>query len=440
MPTHDDHMHPVSVERSLLATLLHAGDAYAEISATIRAAHFCDRRHALIYGAVEQAARESQPISVVTVKDVLQRQGGYEAAGGDDYLDEVYCHVPAGGNVEWFAGRLVEAWKLRQLVEASRANIKAITDGGTFVEEIIEGCVERVLRIADQDTVGGPIALADDIQVAYQTSLDAREKPSSARIATGYAKLDCYLGGLQRGSLIVLAARTGMGKTALALNIAAQVAAEPAQRVVVFSMEMTRKEIADRVLAREAGLDVQRVALGLLDDSQRRKLAAAAARVAGPCERILLDAAGTITPAMIRAHVRRLQRRQPVSLVVVDYLQLVTSAGRAENQNVRIGQISRELKSMAMDLDVPVLALSQFSREAARRDGEPQLSDLRDSGSIENDANAVVFIHHDDMAAWQKGESDLATIIIAKNRNGMTGRFKMRWLGSCVTFEEIVGA
>lgn len=437
MTPRDDHMHPVSVERSLLATLLQAPSAFAEVSATVRTDHFSDRRHALIYGAIEQAYRESQPITVITVKDVLQRQTALAAAGGDDYLDEVYCHVPTGGNLEWFAGRILEAWRMRSLVEASQRNVQALRDGGTFVEDIIEECVERILRVADQDVVGGPVPLAQDVEAAYQTSLVAQEKPSVARIATGYPKLDRYLGGLQRGSLIVLAARTGMGKTALALNIAAQVAADPAQRVAVFSMEMTRKEIADRVLAREAGLDVQRVALGLLDESQRRKLAAAAARISGPCERILLDATGTITPQAIRGHVRRLQRRQPVSLVIVDYLQLVTGNGRAENQNVRIGQISRELKSLAMDLDVPVLALSQFSREAARRDGEPQLSDLRDSGSIENDANAVVFIHHEDMAAWQRGESDLATIIIAKNRNGMTGRFKMRWLGSCVTFQEI---
>ena len=440
MTLRDDHLHVPTVERALLGGIMLDGSALCDVRGALTADHFGDPRHGHIYGAMLQAEDQKTPISMPAVKDVLQRQGVLSAAGGDGYVQEVWAHAATAANIVWSAGRIIQASRLRQMAAACRDNIKAITEGGVDPALLLDACVERIEKVADSGVEDGPVPIAGDVGASLAAAREAQHtRLIPGGVSSGYAQLDRHLRGLQRGNLIVLAAQTGMGKTSLAWNIAASVASHPDHHVVVFSMEMTRKEIADRYLALCSGLPSDSIARGQLQPDQWQRLEQRC-RHAGITNRIHLNASGTITPSAIKAQVRRLMRKHEVVLVIVDYLQLCSTTRRAENQNVRISQISRDLKAVAMDLDVSVLALSQFSREAARRNGEPQLSDLRDSGAIENDANAVIFIHHEDMDAWRRGQSSEATIYIAKNRNGKTGRFKLQWLGQCVTFAEHASA
>jgi replicative DNA helicase len=277
--------------------------------------------------------------------------------------------------------------------------------------------------------------MCEDLTVVMaRAKATAQAGGSTGGTSTGFAKLDWWTAGLHPSNLIVLAALTGMGKTALAANIAANVARADTGAVVVFSMEMGRLEMAARLSASEVELDLRRLTGGELSEHELQRLDQAQEGLQAVGRNILLDVSGRVTAATIRTHLRRIARRQAIALVIVDYLQLCGTSAKAESQYVRTAMISADLKAIAVDFDVPVLALSQLSREAARRGGEPKLSDLRDSGTIEQDANVVVFIHRD-QGSNPNTDTD-ASIIVAKNRNGPIGKCTMRWSPKSVRFVE----
>ena len=292
--TRDDHLHVPTIERALLGGIMLDGSVLCDVRGTLTAGHFGDPRHAYIYAAMLQARDEKTPISMPAVKDVLQRQGKLSAAGGDKYVQEVWAHAATAANIVWSAGRIIQASRLRQMVAACRDNIKAITEGGVDPAILLDACVERVQKVSDTGIADGPAPIAEDVATSLAAAREAQHnRLIPGGVSSGYAQLDRHLRGLQRGNLIVLAAQTGMGKTSLAWNIAASVASHPERHVVVFSMEMTRKEIADRYLAACSGLPSDRIVTGQLQPDQWQRLEQRC-RHAGIVNRIHLNASGTI--------------------------------------------------------------------------------------------------------------------------------------------------
>lgn len=437
MATERDKDPMFSIEQSLIGGLLVDGDAILEISTDLYPSHFANEKLGSIYDAMKAVAHEGIAISPTSIGKRLRDRGEAKASAMEQYLHELWGSSASAADARWCAEEIRKAWRLRETGKACSEAVIALRADGVVHEEIVDKLQDRLDLIIKGSQSRGPRPMGQDIERCYLDSRTVADTGGTTGISTGYSRLDWWTAGLQGQSLIVLAAMTAMGKTSLAMNIAGNVARADAGIVVIFSMEMGRRELAGRLIAAETGLDLRRMTAGELGDKEWGRYDEAKSTLTPIADRIMLDVSGQVTPTTIRAHLRRLQRRHEISLVIVDYLQLCGTAERAESQYVRISTISGALKAIAVDFDVPVLALSQLSREAARRNGEPRLSDLRDSGTIEQDANVVVFIHQDIAGRGNAGATDTAEIIVAKNRNGPTGKFKMHWNPASVRFSDI---
>jgi replicative DNA helicase len=426
-----------SVEQSLIAALLVFPDAIAEVLGSLYPSHFANRKLGLAFEAMKSLAGRGVAISPTSVAKHLRDHGHFKSDDGEQYFHDLWGSSGSAANVVWCADEIRAAWQARETAKACNDAMAALGDGAADRVAIVDSLQAKLSNIEKCGSPAGPKPMAEDLTSAYVQAREAAASGTSSRgISTGFPRLDWWTAGLQPSNLIVLAAQTGMGKTSLAMNSAAQVARNGDGVVVIFSMEMGRRELANRLAASEAGLDLRRLTDGQLNDGEWARLDQAQGELAKVGENILLDVSGRVTTASIRAHLRRIAITRKISLVIVDYLQLCGTAERAESQYVKTSMISGDLKAIAVDFDLPVLALSQLSREAARRTGEPRLSDLRDSGTIEQDANVVIFIHRSSREA-DDPDANIATVIVAKNRNGPTGKFKMHWDAKSVTFSEL---
>lgn len=427
--------HYEDAELSALGAMMLDMHAAEALSHMLQPDDFYAPRHRVLFNAIQELTRRSDAVDLVTVRAQLERQDSLEEAGGLAYLAHVADYTPSASNAEHY-GRLVkEASILRRLYSASQEISKIVFQAELTAKEAVDQAEQLVFDVASEkddqklESVGALLTPAMD-----QIELIQKSGRGMMGLPTGFRDLDRMTAGLMNGDLIIIAARPSMGKTSLALSIAENIAHSGEVAVALFSLEMSKEQLVTRLICSEAKVNSQRIRLGAISDSDWAKLTKACNRLdRAP---LYIDDTPAATMFDIRAKCRRLRDEKPLGLVVIDYLQLMSTANRSENRNQEIAEIARGLKAFARDFKTPVIALSQLSRAIEKRtSNEPLLSDLRESGAIEAEADVVMFIHRDlyyDKKEAQDEEpveghdrTETADIVIAKQRNGPTGKVRI---------------
>ncbi len=438
-------------EEAVLASLLVDEDAIYKVQGLIRPEDFYREQNRWTYEACLALWERNESINQVTVAHELARQGRLEDAGGPAFLSRIVSELPTPIGVEHYAGIVRRDWTYRQLIGASAQISQLAYQGGADLEAVLGRAEGLILALRGGERFRDFVHIRQLLEQYLEApGIDAIGAGLAGQVRSGFVDLDTLLGGLKRSDLIVLAARPGLGKTSLALNVARNAAVGQHGRVAVFSLEMAAAQLAQRLLAAESGIDSTRLRLGEQSEAEERRVMHAMGVLAEA--EIYVDDTAVQRVMEIRAKARRLHQEQPLDLIIVDYLQLIHgSAARSDNKVAEMSEISRALKELARELDVPVLACSQLSRAPEQRVPHvPMLSDLRESGSIEQDADVVVFIYREDVYVtqeqWQKDHPDrpsdaypegIAQVIVAKHRNGPTGTIHLRFQKNLTRFEDL---
>ncbi len=435
--------HSLEAESSVLGGLLLDNHAWENMGDLLVADDFYRYEHRLIFAAMADLMNASKPADVITVFEALQRKGKAEEVGGLPYINSLAQFVPSASNIRRYAEIVRERSILRKLVSASdEISTRAFNTQGLEVAKVLDEAEQKIFKIGEEssrmkqgfvsmDTL--VVDLMDKVQELADNPTDVTGVP------TGFYDLDRMTSGLQAGDLVVLAARPSMGKTSLAINIAEHVALNEHMPVAVFSMEMGAAQLAVRIVGSIGRIDQGRLRTGQLSQDEWPRFAEAIDQLKDiPLH---IDESSGLTPSELRANARRLARREgKLGLIVVDYLQLMSgsSGGREENRATELGEISRGLKMLAKELQCPVIALSQLSRGVeSRTDKRPMMSDLRESGAIEQDADIIMFIYRDDYYNKESKDPGVAEVIIAKQRNGPTGTVRLSFLKPLTRFESL---
>jgi replicative DNA helicase len=429
--------HSVDAERSVLGAILLENNAINRAQEILAENDFYRDTHRRIFKVMAALSERATAIDPVTVKEELVRSGDLEAVGGPAYIASLLDGVPHSSNIEHYAKIVREKAVLRRLIDAGGEIVKTAYEASRDVDEILDQSERLVFEIAQDQMRTGFLpmrAIADQSLKTIERLSEHRELVTG--LATGFSTLDEMTSGLQPSDLVVIAARPGMGKTSLALNIA-QHAARDGKSIGVFSLEMSREQLFLRLLTGQARIDAHLMRTGRLRREGWEKVMAAFGELAG-MPIFIDDTAGTGVLEM-RAKSRRLKLEHGLDLLIVDYLQLMRGRGRAENRNQEISEISRSLKELAKELRLPVIAISQLSRAPEQRgnDRRPQLSDLRESGAIEQDADLVMFIYREEVYKPTEENRGMAQIIIAKQRNGPIGNFDLAFIRDYTRFEDL---
>lgn len=442
--------HSIEAEQSVLGGLLLDNQAWDRLADLITAADFYRHEHREIFKALGQLINATKPADVITVFELLKSAGVEDQCGGLQYLNAIAQSVPSAANARRYAEIVREQAVLRSLIAAGDEMITdALYPAGRQVSQILDNAETRILRIGEEGQKSRQIWRSSDALVveAIDRITEAAERGAGdvTGITTGYANLDSMTSGLQAGDLVVLAARPSMGKTALAINIGEHVAIKECLPVLVFSMEMGAGQLMNRMIASTGRIDHQAIKTGRLSDDEWARLSEAAETL-GKAP-IHIDESAGLSPNELRARARRKAREcgGKLGLIVVDYLQLMSPSevagggrGAAENRATVIGEISRGLKALAKELQCPVIALSQLNRSVETRpDKRPLMSDLRESGAIEQDADVIMFIYRDEYYNKDTKEPGIAEVIIGKHRNGPTGTVKLTFLKTLSRFENL---
>ena len=435
----------MEAESSVLGGLLMANDAWDQVGDLLTDSDFYRHEHRLIYAAIGGLINALKPADVVTVYQALEAIGKGEEVGGLPYLNSLTQFVPNAANTRRYAEIVRENSILRSLVTVGdEICTAAFNPAGRPVTQLLDECEQKLLRIGEDGSrmKQGFQAMDKLVAQVLDRVQELADRPDElAGTATGYVDLDRMTAGLHGGDLVILAARPSMGKTALAINIAEHVALKEGLPVAVFSMEMGAAQLTTRILGSIGQIDQQHLRTGQLTDDEWPRLTEAVEKMRAVD--LHIDETGGLTISELRANARRLARQcgGKLGLIVVDYLQLMTvpSGGRNdENRATAVGEISRGLKLLAKELNCPVLALSQLSRAVeARQNRRPMMSDLRESGAIEQDADVIMFIYRDDYYNKQSREPGVAEIIVSKQRSGPTGTVRLAWRSHLTRFESL---
>lgn len=420
----------IDAECGVLGSILIDPEAIVLIASTLQAHDFYRDAHRKIYDAIVYLNQHDQPADFITLCNELEGRGQLEDVGGASYITSLVNQVPTSGNVEYYANIVSGKGQLRDTIHASGLVAAEAYEPDADAEEVLNNAQQKFFEIALRQQRGNGFTSSSAIMDSRMNRLDYLQQHRGAIIGvpTGFTDLDRMTGGLQRSDLIVLAARPGVGKTSLALSLAANAALKYKQRVGVFSLEMSKEQLGDRLISMVARVDQSRMRTGWLGDADWAKVVDASDRIAEAP--IWIDDTAGISTMEMRSKARRLQAEQGVDLIIVDYLQLMVagSGKKHENRVQEVSEISRNLKGLARELNVPVLALSQLSRSVENRQSKvPQLSDLRESGSIEQDSDIVMFIYRDDVYNPSAENKHTAALILAKHRNGPIGELSLYW-------------
>ncbi|MDR9853708.1 replicative DNA helicase [Paenibacillus sp. VCA1] len=417
----------LEAEQAVLGAILLQSEAMITAMERVQPEDFYDASHQLIYEAMIQLGEENQPIDLVTLTSRLQDKGQLEDVGGVSYLAKLAHAVPTAANVEYYAQIIEEKSMLRRLIRTATQIVSEGYSGGEDVSGMLSDAERRILEISNRRTGSGFVAIRDVLMEVFdRVEVLNQQGGSTTGIPTGFVDLDRMTNGFQRSDLIIVAARPSVGKTAFALNIAQNVAVRAKETVAIFSLEMSAPQLVNRMICAEANLDANLMRTGdFKTDEDWAKLTMGIASLAEA--EIYIDDTPGITVADIRSKCRRLKKEKGLGMIVIDYLQLIQGRGKpGENRQQEVSEISRTLKQIARELMVPVIALSQLSRGVEQRqDKRPMMSDLRESGSIEQDADIVAFLYRDDYYNQETEKKNIIEIIIAKQRNGPVGTVEL---------------
>ncbi|SNC64236.1 primary replicative DNA helicase [Kytococcus aerolatus] len=435
-----DRMPPqdLDAERSVLGGMLLSKDAIADVLETVRGQDFYRPSHELIYDAILDIFGRGEPADAITVADELTKRGNLQRAGGQAYLHELMQAVPTAANAGYYAEIVAERAILRRLVEAGTRIVQmGYGQGGGEVEEVVNAAQAEVYAVADKRS-------SEDYQVIgdiFDATVDEIEHASGTQgemlgVPTGFADLDALTNGLHGGQMVVLAARPAMGKSTLGLDICRAASIEHGLTSAIFSLEMSKSEIVMRMLSAEASIPLQKLRKGDLDENDWAKIADIQGRLSSAP--LFIDDSPNLSLMEIRAKARRLKQQHNLKLVVIDYLQLMTSGKKVESRQQEVSEFSRALKLLAKEIEVPVIALSQLNRGPEQRtDKKPQMSDLRESGSIEQDADMVILLHREDAYEKESPRAGEADFIVAKHRNGPTATITVAFQGHLSRFKDM---
>ncbi len=427
--------HDLEAEQAIIGSMLTDRDAVISAIEILKEEDFYREDNKAIYTAILNLYNRAEPIDIITVKSELESMGKFEQVGGLEYLAELPEKVPTTANAMKYIKIVEEKSTLRRLIKTANEIIELGYSPTEDVEDIMEGAEKKIFNIMQEKNQKG-YAPIKDVLVESFTKLEElyNRKQHITGVPSGFTELDYRTAGFHGSELILIAARPAMGKTAFALNIATNAAVKANVPVAVFSLEMSKEQLVNRILCSESMVDSNKVRTGKLEEDDWTKLAG----TIGPLSEaeIFIDDTPGINITEIRAKCRKLKLEKNIGMVVIDYLQLIQGSNkRGGSREQEISEISRSLKILAKELDVPVIALSQLSRAAEQRpDHRPMLSDLRESGAIEQDADIVMFLYRDDYYNQDSEKKDIAEIIIAKHRGGSTGTVELLWLGSYTKF------
>ena len=418
----------LDAEASLLGSLLIDSDAIVKVADILSENDFYDERHRLIYASVKQLYDSHRPIDVLTLSDELKNKNNLEKIGGSKYLTELTNFVPTASHVNQYAEIVASKAMRRRLIKASQDITNFGYNEDQDLKELIEQAESRLFEVSQQHVKQDIVSLEQILTESFDRLDELHKDKGTIRgIPTGYKDLDNILAGLQRSDLIVLAARPSMGKTAMVLNLAHNVAVKAGQSVLMFSLEMSKEQLVDRILAKESGVNAWALRTGNLTDNDFEKIGQAMGTLSEA--QIFIDDTPSITVSDMRTKARREAHQRPLGLIIVDYLQLMSGGTRYHNEGNRvqeISEISRGLKGIARELNVPLIALSQLSRSVESRHPQiPQLADLRESGSIEQDADVVAFLYREEYYNPETERKNVMDVLIKKHRNGPTGNIEL---------------
>jgi replicative DNA helicase len=427
----------IQAEQGVLGSMLLESELISSAAEILKREDFYREDHGEIYECILSLFEKSEPVDIITVSDQLRARGSQDTTGGLEYLTHLVNMVPTTSNIKYYINSVYEKSILRKLIRVS----SEITDMGYEASEEVSIVLDRaeksIFDIIQKRNARGMIHISEVLNDAF-TKLEElyNNKGSITGVPTGFADLDSKLAGLQNSDLILIAARPGMGKTSFALNIAQHAAVHHGVPVAVFSLEMSKEQLANRILSSEVMIDSQRLRTGKLNEDDWPRIA----QSLGPLSKapVYIDDTSGISVMEIRAKCRRLKIEKNLGLVIIDYLQLMQGRGRNENRQQEISEISRSLKIMAKEINVPVVTLSQLSRAPEQRsDHRPMLSDLRESGAIEQDADIVIFLYRDDYYNKDTEKKNIAEVIVSKHRNGSTGKIELLWMEEYTKFGSI---
>jgi len=426
--------HDIEAEQAILGCMLTDKDSVVDAIEVLKAEDFYREDNKAIYEAILSLYSKSEPIDIITVKAELVESGKFERVGGLEYLASLPDRVPTTANVEKYIKIVEEKSTLRSLINTSNELVALGYDETESVDNLMDMAEKKVFDLAAKKNTKGYSPIKEVLIKSYAKLEELyNSKGKLSGISTGFLDLDMKTSGLHNSDLLIIAARPAMGKSAFAINIATNVATKSNIPVAIFNLEMSKEQVGNRILSSEAMVDSNKLRSGQLEDDDWTKIATTLGTLSEAP--IYIDDTPGISIMEIRAKCRKLKLEKNIGLVVIDYLQLIQASGKNGSREQEISEISRSLKVLAKELDIPVIALSQLSRSVEKRDDKrPMLADLRESGSIEQDADIVMFLYREDYYKEDTEKRNIAEVILAKHRGGSTGTVDLAWFPSYTKF------
>lgn len=426
----------IEAEQSVIGSMIIDKNSIAKVMESLEEEDFYRDGHKAIYKAILEMFRNDMAVDLVTLLEYLKSTNMLERAGGVTYITELSASVPTTANLSAYIKIVSDKSTLRKLIKASTTIIEESYNKQDKVESVVDIAEKKIFNIAENRTSKDFEPLSDVLERGFlQIEKLFNNKGEITGVGSGFTDLDSMTSGFQSGDMILIAARPSMGKTTFALNIAEHAALREHKSVVIFSLEMSKEQLAYKLLCSEANVDMLKLRTGALEDSDWENIA----RATGPLSKakVYIDDTAGVTVMEMRSKCRRLKLEYGIDLIVIDYLQLMSGGSGTDNRQQEVSEISRSIKALAKEMECPVIALSQLSRAPEQRaDHRPMLSDLRESGSIEQDADIVMFLYRDEYYHDDSEKKNIGEVIIAKNRHGETGNVELVWFGQVQKFAD----